>query len=282
MFWDWNCTYKLQLITDRDLDIEIVLDTKQDLIGFVCGKVKDQWLRDGQNVLKASFHAATSVMRMPTVSSTLRWTAHLMHPLLSRTHTQAPRLTQTLNRRILQRQNGKWRRNIFSSGKYSQECLDFLSKDKLSLNLCPIFAIKYLFRSESDLSVKAYQQDPPLFTGNTSSTMQLKARKPGRKIHLISERMAAVCDLPSVIYQCWSAFKILMIYWGFSSLKGSTNENSPMSGQRRRVRITVVRFFRIQLEKWNWNCYVWVADVDRGWDTEANRRCWKIWSRQLE
>lgn len=135
--------------------------------------------------------------------------------------------------------------------------------------------------SESNLSVKAKQQDLPLFTGNTSSTMQLRARKPGRKIHLISERTAAVCDLPSVLYHCWS-FKILMIYWGFSSLKGSTNENSPMSGQRRRVRITVVRFFRIKLEKCNWNCYVWVADVDRGWDTEANRRCWKIWSRQLE
>lgn len=214
-------------------------DTKQGLIGFVWGKVKDQWLRDGQNVLKASFHAATPVMRMPIVSLTVRWTAHPVNPPLSRTHIQAPRLTQTPNRRILQKQNGKWRKTIFSYGKHSQECLDFLSKVKLSLN-CSIFGIKDLFQSESDLFVKAKQYDLPLYTGNTSLTMQLRARKPGRKIHLMSERTAAVRDLTSVLYQCWSAFKILMIYWGFSSLKGSNNENSSMSGPRRRVRTSQV------------------------------------------
>lgn len=101
----------------------------------------------------------------------------------------------------------------------------------LSSNIC--FGLNW------DLFVKAKLFDLPLYTGNTSSTMQLRARKPGRKIHLMSERTAAVCHLTSVLYQCWSAFKILMIYWGFS-LKGSTNENSPMSGQRRRVRTSQV------------------------------------------
>lgn len=131
-------------------------------------------------------------------------------------------------------------KTIFSYGKHSQECLDFLSKVKLSLSWCSIFAIKYLFQSESDLFVKAKQYDLPLYTGNTSSTMQLRARKPGRKIRLMSERTAAVRDLTSVLYQCWYAFKILMIYWGFSSLKGSNNENSSMSGSRRRVRTSQV------------------------------------------
>lgn len=153
-------------------------------------------------MLKASFHAATPVMMMPIVSLTVRWTAHPVHPPLSRTHIQAPRLRQTPNRRILQKQNGKWRKTIFSYGKHSQECLDFLSKVKLSLSWCSIFAIKYLFQSESDLFVKAKQYDLPLYTGNTSSTMQLRARKPGRKIRLMSERTAAVRDLTSVLYQC--------------------------------------------------------------------------------
>lgn len=76
-------------------------------------------------------------------------------------------------------------------------------------------------------------------------------------------------------------FENSLIYWGFSSLKGSTNENSLMPGQRKRVRTTVVRFFRVQLENWKVTC-VWIADVDRGWDTEANRRSSKIWSGQLE
>lgn len=90
----------------------------------------------------------------------------------------------------------------FIYGKHSRDCLDFLSKVKLSLNWCPIFVIKYLFWSELDLFVKAKLFDLPLYTGNTSSTMQLRARKPGRKIHLMSERTAAVCHLTSVLYQC--------------------------------------------------------------------------------
>lgn len=69
----------------------------------------------------------------------------------------------------------------------------------------------------------------------------------------------------------------LLMYSSFSSPKGSDHDSS--STQRRRVSTAVLRFFEFRGWKSTLSrqsnvtsCSIRVADVDRGWDAEANRR----------